>query len=124
MGRGSYKKLAILALIMALVSPFARIAAGSDLTRVYSVSVQFRSGDNYRKDLPNFQAALTRLQTFLDSTKFQKGAQYSFINNALGIVYSQNGSGDGVNAAASLLNRLVHQTLFWDSDGVQKPVFE
>jgi hypothetical protein len=131
------KRLTLLSLIIALsigllASPLSRIAATEDLSRVYTVSIQFSETDNYPGHLKNFQVALGQLDTFLGTTALQSGTQYSFISHVLGggispkagYVNTPNGYGDGINAAASLLNRLVHQTMFWDSDGVQKTVFQ
>ncbi len=121
-----------LILILGLVlvcGPLWKTAAQSDLTRVYTASVQFKDTDSAH--LANFLTALGQLHTFLNGVHFQQGVDYSFnadvlggtLSRSLGYVNTDSGYGDGANMAASLLNSLVHQALFWDRDGLQKPVF-
>src|SRR5450432_1602357 len=96
-----------------------------------TVTVTIAYGDSLSPaQIANARIAVRQMQTFFDSTVLAAGVEYSslrdlFINpRQQGYTDAPGGYGDGIGAAASALNTLVHKTWFWDSDGIERPLFQ
>ncbi len=119
-------------LIACLALGIAPGRTAHDLSRTHTVTMSFVDEASVPPRLTNAGAAFRLLGAFFDSTALQKGVDYSFdgdiLHNAMrpddGFVAAPNGFGYGANAAASLLKNLVVNTAFWDSDGIEKPLFQ
>jgi hypothetical protein len=124
--------LILVLLISFLSSPAQSTHSQPNLTRVHTETITFRPESEDPARLVNAEVAFRQMQEFFDGVQFRQGVEYSFNRDVLrdsmarsqGYVPAVAGFGDGANSAASLLNVMVHQARFWDSDGIEKPVFE
>ncbi|GAB4546330.1 MAG: hypothetical protein OHK0023_05750 [Anaerolineae bacterium] len=123
----------ILVLVIILsAAPPVNAAENTSLHREISVRITYATENVYGGRLENALASFTKLQAFFDGTVYGEARSYSFLKDVLqgnmteadGFVNTYYGFGYGACGAPSLLNHLVHEATYRDSDGTIKPVLE
>ncbi len=128
--RRQFWLICLLSIALLINMPLSR--AQTSYSRTHTVTMTYVDNGSYPGRLTNAEVTFKQLQAFFDSVQFQHGIEYSFNRDVLGgqfapsrgYINTQNGYGYGANGAASLLNNLVYNAAFWDSDGIEKPVFQ
>jgi len=138
MHRSTLRIYLMLILLVSISAPSplkSRAANDSTLAtfaRTHTVTMTYVDEGTYPGRQTNAKVAFKALQTFFDKTPMQRGTPYSFINDVLhntltneqGYIGTPNGFGYGTSGAASLLNNLIVNTAFWDTDGIEKPLLQ
>src|SRR5258706_9853717 len=122
--------VSIILIAAALLLPPSVSAGSPSLARTYTVA--FKYVTKYHNRLVNAEVAFKQLQEFFDKVDWKKGRQYSFIRDVMHYTVDPNGGyldtplgfGFGSCGASSLLNKMVKTSVFRDSDGKEKPVFQ
>jgi len=103
-------------------------AATSDLTRTYTAQISYPAN---AAEAHSAQIALTQLADFLRTVTYYQGVNYALIrmvlHNDLSARQGYTADGDrlgGVCVAASLLDSIVRNAVFRDTDNVEKAVFQ
>jgi hypothetical protein len=124
--------LIVLLLTLTTLSLAPRTRAQGFFPRRTTIYLQFVENEKFPGRLTNANVIFAQMQTFFNSTLWEKGVEYSFIGNVLDFptdpkpryVDTPQGFGYGINAGAVLLNKLIYTTAWWDIDGIEKPLFQ
>ncbi len=114
-------------LLLAFLLPI--LPAQAQASRLTTVTIDYADSLS-SPQIANGKIAFRQMQAFFDATPLKSGVAYSFTHDVLtnplqqGYIDAAGGFGDGISAAASALNMLVHKTWFWGQDGIERPLFE
>lgn len=129
----------VAALIVVLFAILAntQVASADDTQKLDSAlqkthTVGFVYVTTYQNRLANSHATVIQMQKFFDSVQWKPDYQYSFLRDVVhnnftpddGYVQTPLGFAYGSCGASSLLNKLAKTTMFRDTDGLLKPVFQ
>ncbi len=104
-------------------------AAQATLTRTYTAQIGYPADPDRATYVANARHAIDELAAFFETVTFKQAVNYSLLQTVLhskltGFVATPDGIGAGLCAAATLLDSIVRNAVYRDSDSIERPVFQ